>query len=224
MEIFLTIFGAIIAISTTICIEYLRRPHLKLSIGPPEEDDYDDRPAKHKRAIRLKVENLPLQKWAIWMLRNPALQCGGYITFHHIDGQNVFGRSMVIRWPDSPQPIPSTFHFDGKKGYIVDPTRLTLEQRIDVFPGECANIDVACRYDNDEECYGWNNESYFSDPLWRNPSWKLSKGRYLVYISIISSGQKCTGLFRLINDVGIKDFRLENALPQDYDNLRNACR
>jgi hypothetical protein len=30
------------------------------------------------------------------------------------------------------------------------------------------------------------------------------------------------GLLRLINDVGIKDFRLENALPQDYDNLKKA--
>jgi hypothetical protein len=224
MESALTILGAIIAILTTIFVEYLRRPHLQLTIGTSEDQEYINRPAKHKRAIRLKVENLPLPKWAIWMSRNPALQCGGYITFHHIDGQNVFGRSMIIRWPDSPEPIPLIFQFNGKQAYIMDPARITFEQKKDVFPGESAIIDVACRYDNDEECYGWNNESYFSDPLWRNPSWKLSKGRYIVYITIVSSGQKCTGLFRLINDVGIKDFRLENALPQDYDNLRKVFR
>lgn len=222
MESILTILGAILAILTTIFVEYLRRPRLQLAIGPVEEQNYIGHPANHKRALRLKVENLPLPKWAGWMSRNPALQCGGYITFHHLDGQNVFGRSMIIRWPESPEPIPLIFRIDGKEAHILDPARITLEQRKDVFPGESEIIDVACRYDNDEECYGWNNESYFSDPAWRNPSWKLSRGRYLVSITIASSGQKCMGLFRLINDVGIKDFRLENALPQDYDNLKKA--
>ena len=214
------IFGAIIAILIPIFIEFLRRPRLQLTIGPVKDQKYDSRPAERKRALRLKVENLPLPEWAGWMSRNPALQCGGYITFHHLDGQKVFRRSMIIRWTESPEPIPIIFHIDGKKGYIVDPARITLEQRKDVFPGKSEIIDVACRYDKDEECYGWNNESYFSDPAWRNPSLKLEKGRYLVSVTIGSSGQTCTALFRLINDVGIEDFRLENARPEDYDKFK----
>jgi hypothetical protein len=224
MEIVLTILGAIIAALVTILVEYLRRPKLKLNIGPIEEQDYSNRPAKHKRALRLKLENLSLPKWASWMSRNPAMQCGGIITFHHLDGQNIFGRTMTIRWPDSPEPTPLTFHFEGKKAAIVDPARITLEQRMDIFPAEAELIDVVCRFDNDEECYGWNNESYFSEPLWKNPNWRLSKGRYLVRAIIFSSGQKCTELFRLINDVGIGDFRLEKALPEDYEIMKKADR
>lgn len=224
MEIGTIILGALIAIFVTILVEYLRRPKLELSIGSIEEQNYNNHPAKYKRALRLKLANLPLPKLASWMSRNPAMQCGGNITFHHLDGQNIFGRAMTIRWPASAQPIPLSFDFDGKKATIVDPDRITLEQRMDIFPGEAELIDVACRFDSDEECYGWNNESYFSDPPWKNPNWRLREGRYLVSATIFSSGQKCNGLFRLINDVSIGDFRLEKALPEDYDKIKKANR
>ncbi len=224
MEAVLTLLGATIAILVTISVEYLRRPKLELSIGSIEDQEYDNRPAKRKRALRLKLENHPLPRWASWMSRNSAMQCGGNITFHHLDGQNVFGRAMTIRWPESPEPLPLAFELEGKKGTIIDPSIITLEQRMDIYPGEAELIDVACRFDDEEECYGWNNESYFSDPRWRNPDWKLEKGRYLVNIIIRSSGQKCTELFRLVGDVGINDFRLEKALKEDYDNINKANR
>jgi len=224
MEISFTILGAFIAIITTILVEYLRRPNLKLSLASSEEQKYSDRPAKFMRALRVKLENRPLPSLLSWMSRNPAMQCSGMITFHHLDGQNVHGRSMTIRWPETPEPIPLTFRLDNKRAEIVDPARITLEQRMDIFPSEVKLVDVAVRFDADEECYGWNNESYFSDPPWRNPNWRLSKGRYLVNLTIISSGQKCSCLLRLINDGLIRDFRLENALPQDYDNINEANR
>jgi hypothetical protein len=90
-----------------------------------------------------------------------------------------------------------------------------LTSRIDVPPGETQRLDVAARFDAEDECYGWNNESYFSDPIWRNPEWRLNAGRYLVKVTIISAGDKCIGLFRLINDVSRLDFRLEAILPGD---------
>jgi hypothetical protein len=87
--------------------------------------------------------------------------------------------------------------------------------RIDVPPGEAQRLDVAARFDAEDECYGWNNESYFSDPVWRNPDWRLNSGRYLVRVTIVSTGDKCVGLFRVINDVSRHDFRIENSLPND---------
>jgi hypothetical protein len=40
-------------------------------------------------------------------------------------------------------------------------------------------------------------------------AWRLVQGRYLVRVSVTSSGQRCQGTFRLINDVARTDFRLE---------------
>jgi hypothetical protein len=215
------VIGAIIAVLVAGGVEYLRRPNLKLTIEtPPCDAEYGaSQPAKHARFLRLKLLNKPLPSWARWMIRAPALQCRGTITFHHLDGQNVFGRAMTARWAGSPEPVP--IHAVTQAGaaiQIFDPLRLTHESRIDVYPGEAESelLDIAGRFDNDAECYGWNNETYFCSTPWRNPDWKLPPGRYLVKVVIRSSGQRCEGLFRLVNDVSRKDCRLEEARPQDH--------
>jgi hypothetical protein len=214
------IIGAVIAVLITIGVEYLRRPNLKLIIEtPPVDVEYPSgRPAQRARYLRLKLINKALPTWAAWMVRAPALQCRGSITFHHLDGQNVFGREMTVRWAGSPEPVPiQAIAQDRTQIQIFDPMRLTLESRMDVYPGEGEGelVDIAARLDDDNECYGWNNETYFCITPWRNPDWRLSQGRYLVKVVIKSSAQRCTGVFRLINDMRRRDFRLEQAHPID---------
>lgn len=212
------IAGAVIAVLIAIGIEYLRRPSLSLAIEQtPIDCSYTDHhPARETRYVRLVLSNKPLPSWAQWMLRSPALQCRGTITFHHLDGQNVFGRGMAVRWAGSPQPIPlEAVTSNNERFQIFDPMRLTLDSRIDVYPGEHEVLDVAARHDAEPECYGWNNEAYLQPSVWRTPTWRLSAGRYLVKVVVVSSGQKCTDVFRLVNDVPRSDFRLDPAQPAD---------
>jgi hypothetical protein len=218
LEVFL---GAIISIVTTITVEYLRKPRLKIQIAEHTDVTYDNRPAGEVRFLHLKLVNESLSPLLRWMLRETALQCHGTISFHHLDGQNVFGRSMPIRWSGSPEPVTLNFvvAVDDKRFTIIDPTRLTLISRMDVQPGESETFDVAAKFDNEEECYGWSNESYFSEPIWRNPDWRIPRGRYLIKATIVSAGQKVTEIFRLINDVDQQDFRLEPA--QETDEVRD---
>jgi hypothetical protein len=152
------------------------------------------------------------------MLRAPALQCRGLITFHHLDGQDIFGRAMAVRWSSSPQPVPTeVVDLLGVPQFrIVDIAKLTSESRIDVYPGETELLDVAVRFDSEADCYGWNNEAYFSPTLWRTLDWKLGAGRYLVKVVVISSGQKVTAVFRLMNDVSRNAFRLEMATKDEW--------
>jgi hypothetical protein len=206
------IIGAIIAIlasiGTAMFVEYMRRPRLSLSIEHPAWDMAypPQHPVKVQasgafgasgpsgasggvsaaRFLRVYLENKPLRWWAAWMVRSPALQCRATITFHHLnDGQNIFGRVMSGRWSGSPEPVPLRVVGPGGAQFqIIDFSRLTFESRIDVYPGEREVFDIAARFDNDDECYGWNNEAYFSQPIWRNPAWKLDKGRYLVQFEI----------------------------------------
>jgi hypothetical protein len=97
---------------------------------------------------------------------------------------------------------------------IFDFGRLAAESRDDVYPGDEALLDVAVRFENEAECYGWNNEAYFNKG--RTPWWRLLRGRYLVKVVITSSGQKCIGIFRLVNDVDSwTDFRLLSATAED---------
>ena len=145
------------------------------------------------------------------------------------------------RWATSPEPtlIEITGELDqdiGTRGaglaatsgkgkhpiklYMRDPSRLTPISRIDIHAGESVPLDVAVRCDQDQECYGWNNWSYWSNPPWRNPQWKLEKDRYLVKVMVTSSGQTRRGVYRLINDVPRSDFRLEKATPEDDAKVR----
>lgn len=210
-------FGGLITILTAIGVENLRRPKLSLSI----EDRPLDVPAQHGkgkcRNLRIKLRNATLPLAARWMQRAAATQCRGEISFHYLnDGQDIFGHSMAVRWVSSPEPIAS--RIVGLNGvtqyYIQDFSRPFADSRIDVYPGEEELLDVAVRFDGENDCYGWNNESYFNN--WRTPGWKLPRGRYLVKVVITSSGQKCSDVFRLASDVDSLDaFRLSPATAED---------
>ena len=218
------VLGAIVAIAITILIENLRKPKLVLKIEKPTDADYRNRenyPAEIARYLCLNLLNEPLPAWARWMTRNPALQCHGQITFHHLDGQNVFGRSMPIRWSGSPEPIALTLIIDGKRSSLWDPSRFSMEPCMDVYPDEAARLDIVARFDNEVFCYGWSNQSYFSDPIWRNRDWKLLPNRYLVKVLIKSSGANCVGIFRIINDVPQNAFRLEVASPDEIAKIQS---
>ena len=203
------VLGAIVAILITIWVESLRKPKLTLEIGEPSDIVYTNRPARNVRFLGLMLINKPLPKAFRWLQRNAALHCHGTIEFYHLDGQNVFGRSMPIRWSGSPEPVPMSILIDGQRLVLFDPARFTLAPCIDVYPGESERLDVAAKFDDEQECYGWSNESYFSNPIWRNPDWCLQVGRYLVKVTVVSAGEKFSRVFRLVNDAPRQDFRIE---------------
>jgi hypothetical protein len=177
-------------------------------------------PSGKRKALAVTPAKPALPKLLHWMLRGPALQCRGEISFHHMDGQDIFGRKMAVRWASSPQPVACQItDLEGKPQFILqDLARNALESRMDVYPGDEQILDVAARFDDDPDCYGWNNDSYFFK--WRNPHWKLERGRYLVSVTILSSGQKCTATFRLLNELSRNEFRLEKGEGQDSARIR----
>ncbi len=209
------VLGAVIAILITIWVENLKKPRLTIQIARPGDRRYEGRPAKRAKFLYVEVANNPLPRWARWMSRDAATQCHGTVSFYHLDGGNLFGRSMPVRWSTTPEPAAPSFRIDDKLIVISDPTRFNMSARVDIYPGEKEPIDIAAKFDDEMDCYGWSNESYFSEPVWRNPRWRVAPGRYLVKVVVTSSGEKASAVFRLINDVPIDDFRLEPKLKGD---------
>jgi hypothetical protein len=212
-----SLLGVLLGAWIVIQVEKLRKPKLKLRLLPTYAAVYPEkRPAKQSRVIKIEAINEMLPRWASWMTRSAALHCRGAITFHHMDGQNIFGRSMPIKWVRTTEALPMEIRAaDGVtvSGYLIDPERIMAESQEDIAPGEAAELDVVVRYDDEEECYGWNMESYRY--AWRNPSWKLGPGRYLLRVEVFSGDQRCSAVFRLINDVPPDAFRLEPAMAVD---------
>lgn len=119
------IIGSIIAGLITIWIEILRKPRLELELMDPVDMTFQNQPASEMRALRVQITNRPLPRWIRWMYRNPALQCHGNISFHHLDGQNVFGRLMILRWAAAPEPNPLQIMIGNQQGLVFDPVRIT---------------------------------------------------------------------------------------------------
>lgn len=209
------VLGAVVAILITIFIEKLKKPRLEIDLVPPTDKEYENHPARNARFLYLKVSNKPLPRWARWMSRDAATHCHGTITFHHLDEQNVFGRAMQVRWSGSPEPTPTKVVVGDQAYLFFNPSKIAFISRMDIYPGESERIDTVVKFDDEDVCFGWSNDSYFTDPIWRNPDWRLVSGRYLIKVTITTSGEKKTEVFRLINDVPRSDFRLEPKMKND---------
>jgi len=225
-----TLLGAVLAICTTIVIERTRQPMLELSIKAPVDNPYGDKmPARSARFLGVEISNQRLPSLFRWMDRSPANQCRGEIGFHHLDGQPVFDETMVARWTGTREPrhpeiyVPDPSGSNGYKKYgtIFDVERLELVQSLDIHVGSPKAIDIAARFDEEDESYGWSNESYFSEKKWRPEKWRMGKQIYLVRVTIHSSGRAGEGLFRLVNDTGISSFRLLAASRDDRKKIES---
>jgi hypothetical protein len=218
--------GGFITIVVAIVIEHTRKPRLDLRIKPYVDQTYHPgtTPVQSARFLYVELVNQPLPVWARWTLRSAATQCYGHITFHHIDdGQQVLADPMRVRWSSTVEP-PFLLRFNnigGKDIAFLDFVELKRIEYIDVQPGRSETLDVAARFDDNLDCYGWNNDSYFSDPPWRNPKWKLAPGRYIVRVTIYHAGEQVEGYFRLSNNTEDRDnFRLEPAPKEDIGKVR----
>ena len=213
------LLGAALAIGFAILVEYLRKPNLTQSIEPPVEISGNTQLSiTNMRVVRVFINARPLPRITRWMMRAPALQCTAKISFNHLDGQDLFDRSMPGRWSNSPQPVQVVGVQNGNPIAVLDPHKLLTPSRIDIHPGERESLDIAVRIDNDSDCYGWNNDAYIHQ--WRNPEWRLAAGRYLVRVTVTSGGQLWSEIFRLVNDVPRTDFRLVPATAEDKANIQ----
>ena len=76
----------------------------------------------------------------------------------------------------------------------------------EIQDGEYGTLAVVFRAKGENECYGFNNESYVHG--WRHPEWKLGQGRFLAKIIVKTGGQVVTETVQIMNHERYEDFRL----------------
>jgi hypothetical protein len=210
------VLGGVIAFGIAFIVEMYRRPKLILSRLAPIDTLFapiiGTASQTACKSLHIDVYNKPFLGF-----RAAALQCKAEITFYELDGRDRFGKSMIGRWSSSPQPLPIKGRIlpEGKEFLIEDPSRLTLESRTDIFPGERKELDLVLRFQGEENCYGWNNDQFFKLDNKNNLDWPLEHHRYLVQVRIFTFGQSFTGIFEIVNNVPYSSFRLADATPED---------
>src|SRR5271166_6739321 len=138
------ICGGLLNMAAAVWAEHRRRARLKLSIETPLPDiplqvvSPTGRFAGVFRVVRVHVSNDPQGFFDRWM-RSPALQCRAIISFHNIsDGKEIFGRAMQGRWSRALQPTPIPV-VDGNGNivlHVLDPEKMGIDSRIDIYPGD----------------------------------------------------------------------------------------
>ncbi|HEY2531226.1 MAG TPA: hypothetical protein VGJ20_25400 [Xanthobacteraceae bacterium] len=208
------IIGGILTIIITIVVERLRSPRVRLAIGDCITLQPRGPLAHNWHSLRVAVSNEPLPSWADWwLLRLPALQCRAEILFLRLDGTLFISDPMVGRWTGG-SPEPQVVHIQQPNGTIPVLTNPEeLKNTVDIYPGETEQLDVAVRIETENQAYGWNNETYFY-PNWRNSKRELNHERYLVKVTVNSSGRKCTGFFNINNDGPFTSFTLTKLTPE----------
>jgi hypothetical protein len=153
--------------------------------------------------LRIFVENEHAPSWLAFIHdRHPAFMCRALLTFKYENGDKVYLPEMLGRWAGTPEPLVPIV-INGKLELAV--SMIYARDYIDIPSGSKTTLDVALKLDGDEQCYGWNNESYTKRDF-RNKDWELDRGVYIVEVRVNTNGREFNQSFKLFND---KEFRLE---------------
>ena len=197
------ILGAVIIL---IVLEKRKSPYLRLNVGETHSvPDFT--------LLRVSVHNQGIGRLLSKIYdRDPALMCYAWINFYYdTDKAEPVrpGQELVGRWSFTPVPVREVS--DGKRIYDGYLTR----DSFDIAPGTSTLLDIVCKFNHENDCFGWNNESY-TYPEWRNTNWQLNRDRYIVRVKIMTGGKETKQLFRLINELypGLEKFDDEKLLKK----------
>lgn len=214
VNFFVSLFASFIAVVVVLWVERARKPLLDFQIQQDGLTVWDGR-----KLLTVCIQNKPLINplLAFFVARHPALMCRAYLTFLHEDNQPVYanGHRMLGRWKRTPDPVvpfPFPLALTSKPVTVRDPTR--TKDEIDIPPGSSEILDVVIRHPSSDNCYGWHN-GYIGDPE-PHPDdvFELGKGRYHVLIRVRTGGEDFKHVYRIVNDVALDHFRLEDLASQ----------
>ena len=220
------LMGFVLSIATTSLFENLKNPKLDIVIKPKATiRQYEDQnmPVKKGQFLQLELWNRPPSRVSalinsVVRLR-AALSCSGEIQFYHFeDAAPVFEKPMRMRWAGAPDAVLRII--GGDDGYIVDSSRIEDSYFRTIYPERLETIDVAARFDNDDECYGWTTENMFDKYKWRPQHLRLNQGRYYVGVTVRTEGSQKTAFFQLDNTSSMDNFRLLDITEEDRPKLR----
>lgn len=205
-----SLFAAFLSAFMVVFVEMELRPEIRIveEENPPVLGD-------GRKFLRVIVENrtlwLPLK---LIMDRRPIYQARAWITFLTESNDPVFARErrMIGRWSNTPEPVRPISTFQSPSGtpaisFLWD-LSLTRDA-VDIGSGGSEPLDIVMRVPGEDGCRGWHNRMIQNPNTPPDDQFELSKGRYRALVRVDASGRSFKALFRIVCDVGIRDFRLE---------------
>jgi hypothetical protein len=153
--------------------------------------------SKNMETIRVPISNafsLPRIPSA------PAIGCRVVLEFFNLEGQSLF-TSFKGSWTglDSQRLTSVQQYYEGSwyEGYVK---QVDMEKAVgphDIFPGEEAYIDIACRMEGEESGFVWMERSYFHVLAGKSP-FSLEPGACLVRLSVFGKNVCDYTMFKIL--------------------------
>lgn len=143
----------------------------------------------------LKVGNLPHK--CPFLGRRPAWSCKANVEVFNSDGSLAIQNPIPARWTSQPEPtLPSIA--DGKHVNLLDVAKIIAGRKEDVHQHEDQQISIAIKFEGENECYIFSNESY-AYAAWKNPAWRLETGTYRLRVTVFYERGNSRDDFELCN-------------------------
>ena len=213
--------GALLSLFISILIENQRKPKLSIQWDNSTEHTYQEKkPVKKIKILRVHVINAKMPKIFSWMKRDAAMHCNADIQLLHTNNFSpIFEHPISARWARADEPLSQQYNSTNNTMDVrLDVSKYKAAFTRNIFPGSEEPIDTFVRFDDDKECYIWNNDTYIYNN-WRNPKVQIPQGCYYVIVTVYSSGEIIRGFYLLENPVGIDDFRLIDLSKEDLQKL-----
>lgn len=215
-DIMLVVIGGIVAYGLVLLTDILKKPKLVFEIESENIGTMDNK-TKHK-FIHIKVKNYD-KKFPFIKLLQPTTQVAFSTKATIIIDDNGTQREFTGRWSNHPQLLPKSFQANGKVVQIPDINAL-VQGREDIHPqsrktktgiSEDKEVAIGLKYDNENEFYMFNNESYiYINNNFKDEKFKFSRGVYNGMLILSTMGFQRTQKFRIYDEsLELEDFRVE---------------
>lgn len=220
MNWIVSIIGVLVGAAIVMLIERQRKPNLSLNIGYAGETDWgENQNPRYVKVLEIGVKNSQLcHLLRPFMHRNAAVHCYGNVFFYEQSGEEytrIFNK-IDVKWTSL--PATQIIHSKILKGFTPYEVKYN-----DIHPGETELIDIAAKYDDDEDCYVWCYDSYKCLRL-KNPELRIPNKECFVYMDIRFAGQHLIDVFKMINGKSREQFELKNISSQQKKRIKEIHR
>lgn len=119
-----------------------------------------------------------------WLLpgARPAFACTATLQILSDDGRETRVGPVPARWPYHPEPLTQVGTPQGVV-MVLDFARMMAARRVDIHNHEAQQLTVAVKYEGEQDCFLFTNESY-GFLRWSNPDWRIGQGKHRLRVTV----------------------------------------
>ncbi|MFA5770653.1 MAG: hypothetical protein WC894_04140 [Patescibacteria group bacterium] len=188
-------FSGLVGALIALWLNKINNPDLDIIALEDANDELNygpERPVPGRcKFFRLKIINKPLNKYlSVFFSRETAQQLNAFITFKEL------GKTMKGRWSGTLELAYTDIYNTIRLANFPEP--------ISLYPGDNTILDVFAKFEAYDHAYGWNNEAYLDNNLWKTEDYKLLPGDYNIEVIIAGTNATTRKKFKIHIDKTIE--------------------